>query len=98
MVGFLVADLFVAVAFAYGCTEFLLQRLDPLGSRTLHVILLTHLLSFAILWIGNLALLVAVGMSYYLVATIASACAQAVWLSQHLWSYYRDPPRLSYEP
>jgi len=24
-------------------------------------------------------------------------CAQAVWLAQHLWAYYRDHPRLHYE-
>jgi hypothetical protein len=95
--GVLFALLFVAVAFAYGCTEYLLARLDPGGSRSLSIILTANLLSAVILWFGSLAALLAIGAPYYLLATIAAVCAQAMWLGQHLWSYYRNHPRLRYE-
>jgi hypothetical protein len=95
--GVLFVGLFLAVALAYACTEYLLGRLDPSGARTLSVILIVNLLSFLILWLSSLAILMASGIPYYLVATIAAVCGQAVWLGQHLWSYYRDHPRLRFE-
>ena len=95
--GFLFVGIFVAVAFAYGCTEYLLARLDPRRSRSLQVILAANLLSFAIVWASSLAVILVTGAQQYLLATIASACAQGAWLGQHLWSYYRDHPRLRYE-
>ena len=30
-------------------------------------------------------------------ATVICLCAQALWLLQHLWFYYRDHLRLRYE-
>jgi hypothetical protein len=94
---------FAAVVCAYGCTEYLVVRLDVRrrmldgGAGSLVIILAANLLSFAILWIGSLAVMVASGADYYVPATIVCACAQAVWLAQHLWIYYRDHPRLRYE-
>jgi hypothetical protein len=95
--GVLFVGLFLSVALAYACTEYFLGRLDPHGERTLSVILIGNLLSFLILWLSSLAILLASGIPYYLIATIAVVCGQAVWLGQHLWSYYRDHPRLRFE-
>jgi hypothetical protein len=103
VVGALLFGFFAAVVCAYGCTEYLIVRLDVRrrmlngGVGSLMVILAANLLSFAILWISSLAFMVASGVDYYFPATIVCACAQTVWLAQHLWMYYRDHPRLHYE-
>ena len=103
MVGVLIVGFFVAVVCAYGCTEYLLAQLDvrrrmlDRGVRTLVIILAANLMSFAIIWLSSLAFLLASGAELYLQASIVCACAQTVWLGQHLWSYYRDHPRLRYE-
>jgi hypothetical protein len=103
VVGSLIVGFFVAVVCAYGCTEYLLVQLDVRrrmldgGVRTLVIILAANLMSFAILWVSSLAFLVASGAELYFYATVVCACAQTVWLGQHLWSYYRDHPRLRYE-
>ena len=103
MVGSLIIGFFVAVVCAYACTEFLLVQLDVRrrmvdgGVRTLVIILAANLMSFAILWLSSLAFVVASGAELYFQASIVCACAQTVWLGQHLWSYYRDHPRLHYE-
>jgi len=103
VVGSLIVGFFVAVVCAYGCSEYLLVQLDVRrrmvdgGVRTLVMILAADLVSFAILWISSLAFLVASGADLYFQATIVCVCAQAIWLGQHLWSYYRDHPRLRYE-
>jgi hypothetical protein len=103
VVGLLIMGFFIAVVCAYGCSEFLLAQLDVRrrmldgGVRTLVIILAANLMSFAILWVSSLAFMVASGAELYFQASIVCACAQAVWLGQHLWSYYRDHPRLRYE-
>jgi hypothetical protein len=103
VVGPLIIGFFAAVVCAYGCTEYLLVQLDVRrrmldgGVRTLVVILAANLMSLAILWMSSFAFMVASGAGLYLEATIVCACAQTVWLGQHLWSYYRDHPRLRYE-
>jgi hypothetical protein len=103
MVGALIIGFFAAVVCAYGCTEYLLAQLDvrrrivDRGVRTLFIVVAANLLSFAILWASSLAFVAASGADLYLQATIICACAQTVWLAQHLWSYYRDHPRLHYE-
>jgi hypothetical protein len=103
VVGSLIVGFFAAVVCAYGCTEYLLVQLDVRrrmldgGVRTLVIILAANLTSFAILWVSSLVFLVASGAELYLHATIVCACAQMVWFGQHLWSYYRDHPRLRYE-
>jgi hypothetical protein len=103
VVGALIIGFFAAVVCAYGCTEYLLVQLDVRrrivnrGVRTLFIILAANLLSFAILWASSLAFVAASGADLYLHATIICACAQMLWLAQHLWSYYRDHPRLHYD-
>jgi hypothetical protein len=103
VIGALIIGFFAAVVCAYGCTEYLLVQLDVRrrmldgGVRTLVVIVAANLMSFAILWVSSFAFMVASGAGLYLEAAIVCACAQTVWLSQHLWSYYRDHPRLRYE-
>jgi hypothetical protein len=101
VVGWLIVGFFLAVVCAYGCSEYLLVQLDVRrrmldgGVRTLAVIVAANLMSFAILWVSSLAFVMASGAELYIHATIVCACAQAVWLGQHLWAYYRDHPRLS---
>jgi hypothetical protein len=103
VVGALVIGFFVAVVCAYACTEYLLVQLDVRrrvldgGAHSLLIILAANALSFAILWGGSLAFMVASGGDYYFPATIVCLCAQTVWLGQHLWMYYRDHPRRRYE-
>ena len=103
MVGSLILGFFAAVVCAYGCTEYLLVQLDvrrrivDRGVRTLVIILAANLASFAIMWVSSLAFVAASGTELYLHATIICACAQLLWLGQHLWSYYRDHPRLRQE-
>ena len=103
MVGSLIIGFFAAVVCAYGCTEYLLAQLDVRrrmvdgGVRTLVMILAANLISFVILWVSSLAFVAASGAELYLEATILCACAQTLWLVQHLWAYYRDHPRLRYE-
>jgi hypothetical protein len=104
VVGALIFGFFAAVVCAYGCTEYLMVQLDVRrrtlegGGGSLAMIVAANLLSFAILWIAGLAFMVASGADYYFPATIVCACAQTVWLAQYLWIYYRDHPRLRYEP
>jgi hypothetical protein len=103
VVGALIIGFFAAVVCAYGCTEYLLVQLDvrrrmlDRGVRTLVIILAANLMSFALIWVSSLAFMVASGAGLYLHATILCACAQMVWLAQHLWAYYRDHPRLRHE-
>ena len=100
LVGSLVIGFFVAVVCAYGFTEYLLTQLDRRrrlldgGVRTLSGLLMANLASFAIIWLGGLAFVVAGGGGYYLYATLICVAAQALWLGEHLWAYYRDHPRL----
>ena len=54
-----------------------------------------NLASFAIVWTGGLAFLLASGAEYYFYVTLVCVAAQAVWLVQHLWTYYRDHPRIA---
>jgi len=37
------------------------------------------------------------GYQLYLQVAVISVGAQAVWLIQHLWFYYRDHPRVRFE-
>lgn len=103
LIGSLVIGFFVAVVCAYGLTEYLLAQLDGRrrlldgGVRTLSGILIANLASFAIIWLGGLAFVVASGAAHYLYATLVCVAAQALWLGEHLWAYYRDHPRLRSE-
>jgi hypothetical protein len=99
----LIIGFFVAVVCAYACTEFLLVQLDVRrrmvdgGVRTLVIIFAANLMSLAVVWLSSLVFVAASGAALYFQATIICAGAQAVWLGQHLWVYYRDHPRLRYE-
>ncbi len=103
MVGSLIIGFFVAVVCAYACTEYLLVQLDVRrrmvdgGVRTLVIILAANLMSLAVVWLSSLVFVAASGAALYVQATLICAAAQAVWLAQHLWAYYRDHPRLRYE-
>jgi hypothetical protein len=103
VVGSLIIGFFVAVVCAYACTEYLLVQLDVRrrmvdgGVRTLIIILAANLMSLAVVWLSSLIFVAASGVALYFQATILCAGAQAVWLGQHLWAYYRDHPRLRYE-
>ena len=101
MIGALTIGFFAAVVCAYGCTEFLLAQFDlrrrirDRGVRKLSVVVAANLMSFATLWGVSLAVLLVTIGDYYLEATLICLGAQAVWLGQHLWTYYRDHPRLA---
>ena len=100
MVGLLIAGFFAAVVCAYACTEYLLVQLDVRRrildgeDRALFFIVAANLMSFTILWLSSLVFVMASGAELYFHATMLCAGAQATWLGQHLWSYYRDRPRL----
>jgi hypothetical protein len=101
VIGVLAIGFFVAVVCAYACTELLLAQLDSRrrirdrGVRKLSVVVAANLLSFTVVWGSCLAALLVSAGDYYLEATMICLCAQAVWLGQHLWNYYRDHPRLA---
>lgn len=101
MIAVLLACFFLAVVLAYFGTEYLLARLDaghqvfaghqsPLG-----VLLGANIVSFTVMWVSSLIFVVASGSGLYLAATVICICAQAVWLTQHLWSYYRNRLRVT---
>lgn len=100
LISSLVIGFFVAVVCAYALTEYLLTQLDGRrrlldgGVRTMSGILIANLASFAIIWLGGLAFMTASDSPYYLYGTLICIAAQALWLGEHLWAYYRDHPRL----
>jgi len=102
VVGVLLAGVFCAVAFAYACTEFLMTRFDVrrrvmTGESGLMLILAVNFLSLMVLWIGGSILAAATGYHLYLQVSVIAVGAQAVWLGQHLWFYYRDHLHVRYE-
>ncbi len=103
MVGVLFVGVFLAVLSAYGCTEYLLAGLDArrrvmVGEGfPLLIILCANVVSFAVIWASAMVFVFASGSGLYLPATLVCLGAQAIWLSQHLWFYYRDHLRLRYK-
>ena len=103
MVGVLLVGMFLAVVCAYVSTEYLLGRVDArrrvlVGEGSPLLILLgANLASVVIVWLSAIVFVFASGAELYYHVTIICLCAQAVWLSQHLWFYYRDRLRLRYE-
>ena len=102
MVGVLFVSVFCAVLFAYACTEYFLTGLDVrrrimVGESGLRLILGVNLISFALLFISSLVLVAASGLNLYLQAAVIAVGAQMVWATQHLWFYYYDHLRVSYE-
>jgi hypothetical protein len=96
---------FLAVVFSYACTEYQLTRLEArrrvmVGEGfPLLVILGANFVSFAVMWLSAVVFLYASrsDSDFYLYAALVCAGAQSLWLSQHLWCYYRDHVRLRYE-
>ena len=103
MVGVLFVGVFLAVIAAYVWTEYLLNWLDArrrvmVGRGfPLIVILGANVASFTLIWTSATVLVFVSGAGFYFGATMVCLGAQAVWLGQHLWVYYRDRLRLRYE-
>ena len=103
MVGLWFVGIFVAAVFSYICTEYQLVHLDArrrvmIGEGfTLLVILGANVLSFAVMWMSAMMFIAASGSQVYFEVTLICACAQAIWLIQHLWFYYRDHLRVRYD-
>ena len=102
MIGVLLAGVFCAVGFAYACTEYAMARFDvrrrvTVGESGLALILGVNLLSLLLLWLSAVILVAASGYDLYLQVAVIAVGAQAIWLAQHLWSYYRDHLRVRYE-
>jgi hypothetical protein len=101
--GLLLIGAFSTVVVAYAFTEYLLTRFDVrrrvlVGDRSpLVPILLANSVSFFVVSASSLVVLWAAGIGLYAYTVLLCLCAQGVWLSQHLWFYYRDHLRLGYE-
>jgi hypothetical protein len=100
-VGLWFVGIFVAAVFSFICTEYLLVHLDARRrvmtgeGFTLLIVVGANLLSFTVMWASALVFIAATDSSVYVEATIICVCAQAIWLAQHLWFYYRDHLRVS---
>ena len=102
MIGVLFVGVFCAVGLAYACTEYLMTELDvrrrvTVGESGLLLILGVNCLSLALVWLSAVILVAASGQKLYLQVAVIAVGAQAIWLSQHLWFYYRDHLRVRYE-
>jgi hypothetical protein len=102
VIGVLFLGVFCAVGLAYACTEYLMTRFDirrrvTIGEGGVGLILAVNFCSLILLWLIASILLAASGYRLYLQLAVISLGAQAIWLVQHLWSYYRDHVRVRYE-
>jgi hypothetical protein len=103
VIGVLLVGVFVTVVLAYVFTEYLLVRFDArrrvlTGEGAPLILLLgSNLASFIVVWLSTMVFVFAAGIDFYYYGTLVCLCAQAVWLTQHLWFYYRDHLRLRYE-
>jgi hypothetical protein len=102
--GLLLVGAFATVVLAYMFTEYLLTRFDvrrrvlvgdgsPLGP-----ILYANAVSFLVVCLSSFVVLFAVDAApqAYVVLALVCLCAQGLWLTQHLWFYYRDHLRLGW--
>ncbi len=102
MFGLLLVGAFATIVLAYMFTEYLLTRFDVrrrvlVGDRApLRPILYANGVSFLVVSISSFIILYAADISLYAYAVFVCLCAQIVWLTQHLWFYYRDHLRLGY--
>ena len=100
VVGLLATWMFLTVILAYLFTEYLLRRLDVrrrifVGQGwSLFAILGADAVSLLVVWISSLVLMFAADVHLYSSDARSVVGAQGVWLSQHLWSYYRGHVRL----
>jgi len=98
----LFVGVFCAVGFSYACTEYAMTWLDvrrrvTVGEAGLPLILAVNGLSLALMCLSAVILVAASGQNLYVPASVIAVGAQAIWLSQHLWFYYRDHLRVRYE-
>ena len=102
MFGLLLVGAFATVVLAYMFTEYLMTRFDArrrvlVGDGSpLRPILYANGVSFLVVSLSSLVVLYAVDVTVYHYAILLCLCAQGVWLTQHLWFYYRDHLRLGY--
>lgn len=100
--GLLLGGAFAVIVLAYLMTEYLLTRFDArrrilVGDGTrLRPILYANGMSFLVVSLSSVVVLFAADIRLYHYALLVCLCAQAVWLCQHLWFYYRDHLRLGY--
>jgi len=103
VLGFLFAGVFLAVVAAYACTEYQLVLFDAWRrvmtgtSYALLIIVGANLASFLLLFACTSVFVFASGSHHYAEAAAICGFAQAIWLAQHLWFYYRNHLRLRYE-
>jgi hypothetical protein len=103
VIGVLFVGVFLAIVLAYACTEYLFVLFDArrgvLVGRgfSLFLILGVNLASFVLVLVSAFIFVAASAASLYGEAALVCVGAQAAWLSQHLWFYYRDHLRLRYE-
>lgn len=103
VIGVLFVGVFLAVIAAYVWTEYLLNWLDArrrvmVGRGFPFIVIIgANAASFALVWASAMVLVIVSGGGFYFGATMVCLGAQVVWLSQHLWVYYRDHLRLRYE-
>jgi hypothetical protein len=102
--GVLLVGAFSTVVLAYMFTEYLLTRFDVRrrvlvgdGSPLLPI-LCANGVSFVVICASSFVVLFAADAAPYAYAAIVPVClcAQGVWLTQHLWFYYRDHLRLGW--
>jgi hypothetical protein len=102
--GVLVVGAFAAVVLAYMFTEFLLTRFDVRrrilvgdGSPLLPIVC-ANAVSFVVVALATFVVLYAadLGLQDYAALVLICLCAQGIWLTQHLWFYYRDHLRLGW--
>jgi len=103
VLGFLFAGIFLAVVAAYACTEYQLVLFDAWRRVTtgkgyaLLILLGANVASFLFLFACASVFVLASGSGHYAQAAAICGFAQAIWLAQHLWFYYRNHLRLGYK-
>jgi hypothetical protein len=78
-------------------TRFDIRRRVTVGEGGVGLILAVNFCSLILLWLIASILVAASGYGLYRQLSVISLGAQAIWLVQHLWSYYRDHVRVRYE-
>jgi hypothetical protein len=104
VLGVLLVGAFATVVLAYMLTEYLLTRFDVRrrvlvgdGSPLLPI-LCANGVSFLVICLSSLVALYAADLALhtYPLLVLVCLCTQGVWLTQHLWFYYRDHLRLGW--
>ena len=103
--GVLLVGVFSTIVLSFLFTESLLKHFDVRrriltgDGWPLITIVYANSVSFLMLCIGSFIVLFAADgdLPAYAHALLVCACAQGVWLGQHLWFYHRDHLRFHYE-